>query len=108
VAKLDLLSTDNGPEPITKQRKRNRFEIYYDILTALNQELTEHRRPSLTRIAAHVNMPYDRLMGVLSFLTRIGFCERLGSCFSVTEKGEDFLAEYQRFNESLSRMGLDI
>jgi predicted transcriptional regulator len=106
LAKLDLISINGGQDSSYRQRKRNRFEIYYDILTALNNEIVEHKRPSLTRVAAHVNMPYDRLRGVLTYLTGIGFCERQLACFSVTEKGMEFLLEYRRFNESIIKMGL--
>ena len=106
MAKLDLISISGGQDLTYRQRKRNRFEIYSDILTALNDEVAEHKRPSLTRVAAHVNMPYDRLRGVLNYLTGIGFCERKLAYFSVTEKGMEFLLEYRRFNESISKMGL--
>ncbi len=108
VAKLDSVLSNSSIEPTSKQRKRNRFEIYFDILTALKHEITDYRKQSLTRVAARVNMPYDRLKDVLSYLDDIGFCEYLGAKVMVTEKGEKFLLEYNKFNESISKMGLDL
>jgi predicted transcriptional regulator len=108
VAKLNSVLSNISPEPTYRQRKRNRYEIYHDVLTTLAHEVAEHPRPSLTRVAARVNMPYDRLKDVLRYLTDIGFCERLGAGFKVTGKGAEFLLEYNKFNESLSRMGLEL
>jgi len=106
VAKLDSILSNGNIELPYRQRKRNRFEIYSDILTALKNEISDYRRQSLTRVAARVNMPYDRLKDVLDYLGEIGFCEQTGTKVIVTEKGEKFLLEYSRFNESISKMGL--
>ena len=108
MSKLDSVLSSINSESTYKQRKRNRYEIYNDVLTALIHEVAEHSRPSLTRVAARVNMPYDRLKDVLQYLADIGFCEHLGSGFKVTGKGAEFLLEYRKFNESLSRMGLEL
>ena len=107
VAKLDHILTSHGQEPSYRQRKRSRFDIYFDVLIALDKDLSEHKRPSLTRVAASVNMSYERLKEVLGYLADIDFCERLDDSFFVTEKGVDFIQEFSKFYESMSRMGVE-
>ncbi len=105
VAKLETLSENNGPE-LLRQRKRSRVEIYRDVLIALQMEESLSHRPSMTRVASKVNMPYDRFIKVLETLADIGFCSRVGKGFKLADKGAKFLQEYSRFSDSLNKMGL--
>jgi len=107
MAKSDSLLAENSLETL-KQRKRSRAEIYSDVLSVLCEEVAKRKRLSLTRVANRVNMPYDRLKALLEYLSDTGLCEHLGSGFAVTVKGMEFLDEYRRFDESLSRMGLEL
>jgi len=105
VAKLDNAITDNFDQ-LPRQRKRSRLEIYKDILTALIREDAEHPRPSLTRVANRVNMPYDRLVNILEVLNVAGLCEPSDRAYRVSLKGAEFLTEYRRFSESINRLGI--
>ena len=106
MAKLDNFPSENSLDSSSRRRKRSKVEIYSEVLIALNKDLTEHPRLSLTRVSSQVNMPYDRLKGVLVHLIELGFCENAGN-FTITERGIEFLLEYRRFSDSLNRIGFE-
>ncbi len=85
--------------------KRNKYELYFDILGSLQSELTETDRPSPTRISRHVNMPYDRFQRAVDDLVRLGMISRAEERLSLTAKGVEYVTEYRKVDEFLKRMG---
>jgi len=94
----------NQFERIEKQKK---LETYYDVLQILKIEMRETAKsnPSLTRTASYVNMSYSNFKQTLLLLSNLGFCHMNGKGIFVTEKGVEFLKEYQRFNDYLRKIG---
>ena len=86
--------------------KRSRLEIYRDILHALNKEVWDNPRPRLTKVAIQANLSYDRFQRALGYLRLLGFCEWVDGSYTVTEKGLEYIREYRRINDALSRFGL--
>ncbi len=85
--------------------KRNKYELYFEILGSLQSELAESDRPSPTRISRMVNMPYDRFQRALDELIRLGMVSRVEDRLGLTEKGKEFVVEYQKVSDFLKRMG---
>ncbi|MDQ3884370.1 MAG: winged helix-turn-helix domain-containing protein, partial [Thermoproteota archaeon] len=73
--------------------KRNKMEIYNDILSAINLELTNgEARP--TRVQILSNLAYDKLVRYLNELENKKMIIR--DPLVITEKGQDFLQDYDR------------
>jgi len=92
-----------------KNNKRHKLEIYYDILNTFYTE--EHSesgksRQSLTKISSQVNMPYNRFKRTLSQLNNLKLCNQNDRYILVTEKGLEFIKEYESFNDYLKQIGL--
>ena len=83
--------------------KRNKMEIYNDILSALRQELNYgEARP--TRIQSKSNLAYDRLTRYFSELETQEMITK--DPLTITQKGRDFLQDYDRIKEFLAEMGV--
>jgi predicted transcriptional regulator len=83
--------------------KRNKMEIYNDILSALKQELNSgDAKP--TRIQSKSNLAYDRMTRYLSELETQEMITN--NPLALTQKGRDFLQDYDRIKEFLEEMGV--
>jgi predicted transcriptional regulator len=83
--------------------KRNKLEIYNDILSALKHELNYgEARP--TRIQSKSNLAYDRLTRYLSELEIQGMITN--DPLGITQRGRDFLQDYDRIKGFLEEMGV--
>jgi predicted transcriptional regulator len=83
--------------------KRNKMEIYNDILSAIAQELTNgEARP--TRIQTLSNLAYDKLARYLDELE--GKKMIMKSPLGITDKGRDFLQDYNRIRDFVLAMGV--
>jgi predicted transcriptional regulator len=89
-----------------KVEKRSKFQIYFDILDLLNNEVDEYDRVSPTRVAHRANLPYDRFQRALERLVQLGMVSYVGESLAVTEKGLEYVREFKRMNDFLKRMGL--
>lgn len=83
--------------------KRNKMEIYNDILSAIRLELINgDARP--TRIQSKSNLAYDRLTRYLCELETQGMITN--EPLSITQRGRDFLQDYERIKGFLEDMGV--
>jgi len=90
-----------------KVERRTKFQIYYDILEVLCDELKLCGDCSLTKVAHRANLPYDRFRTCLDNLLRIGMIRwDTGRKLVVTGKGLEYVQEYKKINDFLGRMGL--
>ena len=79
------------------------MEIYNDILRAIRLELTNgEARP--TRIQSKSNLAYDKLVRYLGELEGKEMITR--EPLTITDKGRDFLADYDRIKGFLEEMGV--
>ena len=95
----------NGAEHVLRVDKRNKFQIYYDILEALRLESSTCSKFSLARVARDANLPYNRFQKTLSLLMSLELVKKDGCNFVVTEKGNEYLSEYHKIKEFFKRMG---
>lgn len=80
------------------------MKIYGDLLSALNDQ-SKTEKIVLTRVQTRINVPFDRLKNYISELIALGLVEENIS-FDLTEKGKQYLLEYQRVLDFMKRMGL--
>ena len=83
--------------------KRNKMEIYNDILCALKQELN-YGDVKPTRIQSKSNLAYDRMTRYMSELEAQEMITN--NPLALTQKGRDFLQDYGRIKEFLDEMGV--
>jgi predicted transcriptional regulator len=83
--------------------KRNKLEIYNDILSAIKEELTDgEARP--TRIQSLSNLAYDKLIRYLGELESKKMI--MQNPLRITEKGYDFLQDYDRIRDFVIAMNI--
>ena len=79
------------------------MEIYNDILSAIKLELTNGEvRP--TRIQSLSNLAYDKLVRYLNELEGKQMIAQ--APLRITEKGHDFLQDYDRIRDFVTAMGV--
>jgi predicted transcriptional regulator len=84
--------------------RRDRLKIYGDLLAAItNADSTE--KIVLTRIQVQINVPFDRLKNYITELTELGLIHNEES-LRLTEKGKQYLMEYEKVLEIMRRIGL--
>ena len=81
------------------------MKIYGDLLSALRSEFNERERVVLTHIQVRINVPFDRLKSYITELRELGFIEDETS-LKLTEKGKQYLREYEKILDFMKRMGL--
>jgi len=87
--------------------KRTKFQIYFDILEALSDELRNDSMLQPTKVAHRVNLPYDRFRSYLDYLMQVGMVSsKPDGGLAVTEKGVEYLKEHGRHRDFLRLMGL--
>ena len=85
-------------------KRRDRMKIYGDILSILYHE-TKKEKVVLTHVQLKTNVPYDRLKKYIDELQELGLIQDEPS-LQLTEKGRQYLREYQTVIDFMERMGL--
>jgi predicted transcriptional regulator len=83
--------------------KRNKLEIYNDILSAIKLEMMGGEAKP-TRIQVKSNLAYDKLMRYFGELERKLMITQ--NPLMITERGRDFLQDYDRIRGFLDEMGV--
>ena len=84
--------------------RRDKLKIYGDLLSELNDE-SKNERIVLTRVQVRINAPFDRLKKYITDLSDLGLIEDETS-LKLTDKGRQFLREYEMVLDFMNRMGL--
>ena len=85
-------------------QRRDKLKIYGELLALLYAE-SKAEKIVLTRIQIRINVPFDRLKSYLSELKDLGLIENDAS-LRLTEKGKQYLKEYEAVLDFMKRMGL--
>jgi predicted transcriptional regulator len=83
--------------------KRNKMEIYNDILSAIKVELTNGEAKP-TRVQSLSNLAYDKLVRYLGELESRNMIVQ--NPLEITEKGYDFLQDYDRIRDFIIAMNI--
>jgi predicted transcriptional regulator len=84
--------------------RRDKLKIYGDLLAVLNDE-ANNKNIVLTRVQVRIGVPFDRLKTYLSELCQLGLIQDEAS-LKLTEKGKQYLREYEDVLDFMKRMGL--
>jgi predicted transcriptional regulator len=87
-----------------KFRRRDRMKIYGDVLFIIKSE-AKKEKVVLTRIQLKTNVPFDRLKLYMSELKELGLIQD-EPALKLTEKGKQYLREYESVLDFMKRMGL--
>lgn len=87
-----------------KIRRRDKMKIYGDLLRALHHRPKE-KKVIITQIQQKTNVPFDRLKTYIQELLDLGLIEDDTSLI-LSEKGKQYLREYKKVLDFMSRMGL--
>jgi len=77
------------------KKRRGGFEIVVDILSAAIEGAKK------TEIVYRANLNFKRAGNYLAYLEEKRLIENTGSVYLTTEKGQDFLLDYQKLKDSL-------
>lgn len=88
-----------------RRERRHKLQIYYDILSAIDQEAIFEDGAKPTRVQYISKVSYDRLVHYLKELEVKKMIEK-GDSISLTEKGRKFLKDYEELKNLTERMGL--
>lgn len=87
-----------------KRDKRNRMQIWYDVLYAIKQEsMNGVVKP--TRVQFMSNLSYDKLIVYLNDLKSKKLI--IESPLALTDRGNQFLHDYGIINEQVMKLGLE-
>jgi predicted transcriptional regulator len=84
--------------------RRDRMKIYGDLLSILYADSKEEKIV-LTRVQVQINVPFDRLKNYISELASLGLISD-ETTLRVTEKGKQYLSEYENVLDFMKRMGI--
>lgn len=91
---------------LQRKERRHKLQIYFDIMYAIQQEAMNEGGAKPTRIQHLSNMSYDKLSRYLDELQAKEMITRTET-LSLTEKGHQFLRDYDKIKELIERMGLE-
>jgi predicted transcriptional regulator len=80
------------------------MKIYGDLLSILYADSREEKIV-LTRVQVQINVPFDRLKNYISELAGLGLISD-ETTLKVTEKGKQYLSEYENVLDFMKRMGI--
>lgn len=80
------------------------MKIYGDLLFHIHAE-GKTGRVILTRVQLRMNVPFDRLKTYLDEVKELGLIEQ-EPAFKLTDKGKQYLREYEMVLDFMKRMGL--
>ncbi len=84
--------------------RRDKLKIYSDLLSILESERGTEGI-ILTRLQVKLNVPFDRLKQYLEQLRDLGLIEDASSP-KLTEKGKQYIREYEHVLDFMKRMGI--
>lgn len=87
-----------------KNPRRDKIIIYGDLLLVLNDE-AKNERVVITRVQTKMNVSFDRLKKYIGKLRDLGLIDDDPS-LKLTERGKQYLKEYEQVLEFVKHMGL--
>jgi predicted transcriptional regulator len=80
------------------------MKIYGDLLSILNNE-SKTAKIVLTHVQVQINVPYDRLKNYIYELRELDLIQDVTS-LKLTEKGKQYIEEYEKVLEFMKHMGI--
>lgn len=89
------------------RERRHRFQIYREILAAIELEVVNDGNVRPTRVQHLSNLSYDKLKRHLVELDRTGLINMKDGTMKITDRGREFLRNYDRLTDAMHTVGLD-
>ena len=86
-----------------RRERRNKLEIYNDILIAIRDE-SQNGEVKPTRVQLRCNLSYDKFSNYLEELRRK---DLITNSLAITPKGQKLLQDYERISQFIKKMQLD-
>ena len=84
--------------------RRDKMKIYGDLLLILDSE-SATEKIVITKVQSRINVPFIRLKKYIADLIELDLIEEETS-LKLTEKGKQYLEEYQNVLDFMKRMGM--
>jgi len=88
---------------LPRRERRNKLEIYNDILIAIKDE-SQNGEVKPTRVQLRCNLSYDKFSNYLEELRRK---DLITNSLAITPKGQKLLQDYERISQFIKKMQLD-
>ena len=89
-----------------KKERRNKLEIYFDVIRSIEWESRNLEGTKPTRVQQQCNLSYDKFSRYMKDLEEKNMIVKTPK-ISITSKGRLFLSEYQVIKEFIDKMGFD-
>jgi predicted transcriptional regulator len=87
-------------------KRRDKLQIYYDILSAIKNENTIYVSIKPTRLQYESNLSYSKLMSYIEELMLKGFIVNKQDKILISEKGYAFITNYSRLLDLIKNTDL--
>ena len=90
-----------------KQEKRHKLQLFYAILSAIEEDVTVNRIARPTRVQHYSRLSYDKMMNHLIELEEKEMIYRTSDgLVSITSKGRRFIRQYDELINLIESAGL--
>ena len=89
-----------------KQEKRHKLQLYYEILSAIEENTMRNENVRPTRIQHSSRLSYDKMMNHFDELEGKRMIYRDRGLISITSKGREFTKQYTDLVNLIERVGL--
>ena len=90
-----------------KQEKRHKLQLFYAILSAIEEDVTVNRIARPTRVQHYSRLSYDKMMNHLIELEQKEMIYRTSDgLVSITSKGRRFIRQYDELINLIESAGL--
>ena len=93
-------------EIMSRKERRPKLQIYFDVLRAIADEIAVEGVARPTRVQFRSNMSYDKLSRYLLELENKKLINKKPT-MSLTNKGQNFMRDYDKINDFIEKLGLD-
>jgi predicted transcriptional regulator len=90
-----------------RQEKRHKLQLFYDIISAVEGNMTDSESARPTHVQHYSRLSYDKMLNYVDELEKKGMIFRGSSgLISVTAKGREFTQQYSQLINLIESAGL--
>ena len=89
-----------------RQEKRHKLQLFYEILCAIEEDVTRNEVAKPTHIQHFTRLSYDKMMNHFDELEQKGMIHRVSGLVSITGKGRKFIEQYDQLINLIESAGL--
>lgn len=89
-----------------KQEKRHKLQLFYEILCAVEEDVTRNEVARPTHVQHYARLSYDKMMNHFAELEEKGMIHRVSGLIAITAKGRKFIEQYDQLMNLIESAGL--